>query len=162
MNDKHNVFISHKGVDDDSVQKLKSRFSDKGYEVRNGSIDSTKHEDIIPSNSEIQEKLKSRISWAGTFICLIGETTHESEWVDYEIEQAHLQGKRIIGIYAHGCKDSVEIPEKFKEYGGPLLGWNSLEKLGEILEGKNVPNENPDGTKSLPIYKITRVKCGKK
>ena len=39
----NNVFISHHGKDDDKVQRLKERFSEKGYTVRNFSVDSTKH-----------------------------------------------------------------------------------------------------------------------
>lgn len=162
MSKKYNVFISHKGVDDDSVQKLKERLISRGYGIRNGSIDSTKHRDKIPKKEVIERLLKMRINWAGTFICLIGEKTHQSKWVKYEIEQAYLKGKRIVGIYAHGCKNSVEIPEQIKKYSGPVLGWNSLDKLGDILDGENIPNENPDGTQSLPLYKIKRVKCGKK
>ncbi|MDI6050578.1 TIR domain-containing protein [Flavobacterium sp. XS2P24] len=159
MNKKYNVFISHKGVDDDSVQRLKERLIFKGYYIRNGSIDSTKHRDEIPPKKVIERLLQMRINWAGTFICLIGENTHKSKWVNYEIEQAHLKGKRIVGIYAHGCKENVELPEKYKEYGGPALGWNSLDKLGAVLDGENVPTEKPDGSISTPIFTITRVKC---
>lgn len=160
MNKKYNVFISHKGIDDDSVQNLKKRLISKGYDIRNGSIDSTKHRDTIPEKKVIERLLRMRINWASTFICLIGENTHNSKWVNYEIEQAHLKGKRIVGIYAHGCKDNVEIPEQYKKFGGPILGWNSLDKLGDIMDGKNIPNETPNGQPSEPFYKSPpRVDC---
>lgn len=159
MDKKHNVFISHHGKDDDYVQRLKQRLTDKGYNIRNSSIDSTKHRDVRPSDAVIQRLLRKGINWAGTFICLIGKNTHTRPWVNYEIRQAYLQGKRIVGVYAHGSANNVELPEAFKKYGGPLLGWNSLDKLGDVMAGKNIPNEKPDGKPSSPIHKTPRVKC---
>lgn len=155
----HNIFISHYGRDDDNVQRLKQRLIDGGYNVRNSSIDSTKHRPNIPSDAVIGRCLRKGISWAGTFICLIGEKTHTRPWVNYEIRQAHLQGKPIVGIFKHGCKDGVELPEAFKKYGGPTIGWNSLDRLGDIMSGKEVPEEKPSGETRGPIYNIVRIKC---
>lgn len=161
MADKnYNVFISHFGKDDRNVQKLKQRFIDKGYNVRNSSIDSTKHKGgKKPSDGVVRRLLRRHISWSGTFICLIGEKTHTRPWVNYEIRQAYLQGKKILGIYKHGCNNSVDLPEAFKKYGDACLGWNSIDKLGDLMDGKNSPFENPDGTLKSPTFTISRVKC---
>ena len=155
-----NVFISHKGTDDSSLQDLKRRLGEKGMTVRNFSVDSTKHTDKKrPSDAVIFRFLRRQISWSSTFICLIGEKTHKSKYVKYEIEQAYKQGKRIVGIYKHGCKDTVELPNALKKYGGPVIGWNSLDKLGEVLGGKNLPYQKPDSTTSSPIYRYPKIKC---
>ena len=160
MDVTHNVFISHYGQDDQHVQSLKQRLRDRGYNIRNSSIDSTKHNDgRIPSDAVVQRLLRRGISWAGTFICLIGPETHNRWWVNYEIRQAHLQGKRIVGVYLHGSDNSVRLPEAFKKYGGTPIGWNSLDKLGDAMEGKDIPAENPDGTPRDPIYQVVRVRC---
>ncbi len=160
MAKKYNVFISHHGRDDAHVQRLKQRLINIGYSIRNASIDSTKHKDgSPPSDAVVARLLRKGISWAGTFICLIGNETHTRPWVNYEIRQAYLQGKRIVGIYAHGSANRVELPEAYKKYGGSPIGWGSLDKLGEILKGKAVPPENPDGTPRGPIYNIVRIKC---
>lgn len=160
MDKKHNVFISHHGKDDDYVQRLKQRLISSGCQIRNGSIDSTKHQDgRIPSDATVGRLLRRGISWAGTFICLIGKDTHTRPWVNYEIRQAHLQGKTIVGIYAHGSANNVELPEAFKKYGGPTMGWNSLDKLSDIIAGGTIPNQRPDGKPSAPIHKMERVKC---
>jgi len=159
MSKNYNIFISHYGEDDTHVQNLKNRLKDNGYEVRNSSVDSTKHQARRPSDAVIARYLKGCIKWAGSFICLIGEDTHTRSWVNYEIKQAHLQGKNIIGIYKHGCKDSVELPEAFKRYGGTPLGWNSLDKLGDAIDGKPIPAENSSGNVRQPIKSIVRVNC---
>ena len=161
MDKKYNIFISHYGKDDRHVQSLKQRFKDQGYNIRNSSIDSTKHKHRtkIPSDRVVSRLLRKGISWAGTFICLIGEKTHERKWVNHEIRQAHLQGKTIVGIYKHGCKDNVQLPDAYKKYGGAILGWNSLDKLGDAMVGKDINLENPDGSPKAPTYTVTRVKC---
>lgn len=162
MADSYNIFISHKGENDDQVQNLKARLISTGYHVRNFSVDSTNHKDgRRPTDAVIARLLRMRVSWSSTLICLIGSDTHSSKYVNDEIRYAHEQGKRIVGIYARGSANNVELPENFKKYGGTPLGWNSLDKLGNAIEGKNIPAENPDGTTRQPIYKITRVKCNR-
>lgn len=159
MRKKHNVFISHHGKDDKHVQRLKSRLKERGYQIRNRSIDSTRYQDKRPPDRVVARYLRKGINWAGTFICLIGEKTHTRPWVNYEIRKAHLRGKTIIGIYKYGCNNSVEMPEALKRYAGSIMGWNSLEKLGDIMQGNTTTNENPDGSGSRAIYPITRVRC---
>ena len=159
MSKNYNIFISHHGKDDNHLQSLKQRLKASGYDARNSSVDSTKHQARRPSDAVIARYLKGCIKWAGTFICLIGESTHTRPWVNFEIRQAYLQGKNIVGIYKHGCKDSVELPEAFKRYGGTPLGWNSLDKLGDALDGKPIPAEDSFGNTRTPIEPIVRVKC---
>jgi hypothetical protein len=160
MADSHNIFISHKGEDDTQVQNLKTRLKDQGYDVRNFSVDSTNHKDgRRPSDAVIARLLQMRVGWSSTLICLIGPDTHTSKYVNDEIEYAHEQGKRIVGIYTYGSANNVELPDAFKKYGGTPLGWNSLDKLGDAIEGKNMPAENPDGSSRKPIYDVVRVKC---
>ena len=160
MGSQSNVFISHYGEDDSSLQSLKQRLKKSGHDIRNSSIDSSKHRNQKrPSDAVVERLLRARIQWAGTFICLIGEKTHTRPWVDYEIEQAHRKGKQIIGIYKHGCTNNVELPDNFKKYGGPTLGSNSLDKLGDAISGKITPLEKPDGTESDSLHTINRVSC---
>ena len=160
MSDARNIFISHYGKDDAHVQSLKARLIKQGYTVRNFSVDSTNHKDgRKPPDAVVRRLLQMRLKWSSTFICLIGPRTHTRKWVNYEIKKAHLLGKRIVGIYTHGNKDSAELPENYKRYGSPPIGWNSIDKLGEIISGENFPPENPDGTVAAPIYSIKRIKC---
>jgi hypothetical protein len=159
MDKTHNVFISHHGRDDEHLQRLKQRLCDDGYTIRNSSVDSTKHRPVRPSDELIERYLRKGISWAGTFICLLGEETHTRKWVNWEIEQAHLQGKRIVGIYLHGCANNVELPTNYKKYGGTPIGWNSLDKLGDAMAGVQMPAENADGSPRAPIFTIARIKC---
>jgi hypothetical protein len=160
MEEQYNVFISHYGQDDDHVHALKDRLGEQGYNVRNFSVDSTNHKDgRRPSDEVVERLLKMRIKWSSTFICLIGPKTHTRDWVDFEIEEAHQQGKKIIGVYTHGSMETAEIPENLKKYASNIIGWNSIEKLGELIAGNNLPVENPDSSIAIPLHPRTPVKC---
>lgn len=160
MAEQRNIFISHYGKDDEHVHSLKNRLCERGYDVRNFSVDSTNHKNGRPPRREVVERLlRMRIKWSSTFICLIGPKTHTRDWVDFEIDEAHMQGKRIIGVYTHGSMETAELPEKLKKYASNIVGWNSIEKLGELISGENIPVENPDGTVAAPLYQRQVVKC---
>ena len=157
---KKKVFISHKGIDDKSFDELKEIVSTE-FDICDDVINNIdNHEQTKEQEEEIEHLLEIRINEAETFICLIDENTFEDKWVNSEIEYAHLCGKRIVGIFAHGTSNDAEIPENYRKYGGPILSFNSLDKLGEILTGANLPNEMPDGNPSPPLHKFPpRVKC---
>lgn len=159
MADIHNVFISHYGHDEASLDTLRNRLKELGCTVRNSSIERKDYRDKRVSDATIAKELRAGIKWAGTFIVLIGEHTHERPWVNYEIRNAYLQGKNIVGIFKNGCKDNVELPEAFKRYGGPTLGWKSLDKLKNIMNGRCPTPETPNGTPRTPIYNIIHIKC---
>lgn len=157
MKKSNNVFISHYWKDDAKVQRLKERLINKGYNIRNYSVDSTKHtEKRRPSDEVIKRFLRRQVSWSGTFICLVGKKTHTRPWVNYEIEQAKKQGKKIIGIYTHGNNESVPLPKNLKKYSSLNIGWNSLDKLGEVMNNESVPFENPS---AYPMYSAPSMSC---
>ena len=159
MAEKHNVFISHYGEDEPHLDRLRDRLKNIGCEVRNSSIEKKDYRKDKVADATIAAELRSHINWAGTFIVMIGEHTHERPWVNYEIRYAARQGKTIVGIYEHGCKDNRELPEAYKRYGGSPLGWNSLEKLDDIISGEVATPEAPDSTPAGPIHNIIRIIC---
>lgn len=137
-----NVFISHHRADDDQIKKVKDLLSGKGKSIKNSSIDSTK-----PNNANNEDYIRSilrpRIEWASCMLVLIGEGTHSREWVNWEIEEAERQGKRIVGLYLRGGTEN-EIPEALSQYANAVVGWNS-ERLIDALEGKYDNWETPEG-----------------
>ena len=159
MADIHNIFISHYSEDDEHLHRLKERLQEKGCLVRNSSVERGDYRKDPVSDSTIAKELRGYIKWAGTVVVLIGEHTHERPWVNYEIRNAYLQGKKIIGVYMYGCKDDVELPEAFKRYCGSAIGWNSTDKLIDIIDGKFSPLEAPNGESARPIYNIIHIKC---
>lgn len=136
-----NVFCSHFHEDEDSIKSFKDLMGDN-YSIRNYSVTSDKY-----NNAENKEYIKSLlrplIKEAGTFICLIGPKTHDSEWVDWEIREAERQDKPIIGVFIYGASDA-DIPPALEEYAESIVGWRK-EKIEAAMNGE-LSFENADGS----------------
>lgn len=160
MDKMHNIFISHYGKDDHHVQALKARLKNQGYNIRNFSVDSTNHKDgRRPSEAVIKRLLRMRVNWSSTFICLIGPKTHTRAYVDYEISKAVQLGKKIIGVYTHGNKETADLPKNLDKVASNIIGWNSIEKIGEIISGTNYPIENSDGDELRDSFNRPIIRC---
>ena len=114
-----------------------------------------------PNEAKSHEYIKSailapRIKWAGTFITYITPQTKDSEWVNWEIEYAEKQGKRIVGIWALGHKE-CEVPEALKKYADAVVPWRA-DKIMDAIDGKITDWENPNGV-PLPVRPIARANC---
>src|SRR5947207_9755359 len=105
------VFIIHYHKDDTDVGNLTKLLNGRGYDVRNSSIRANPDNQERLNNGLVKEKtirrlLRMKISWAGKVIVLIGKDTHTRRWVNWEIEQAHKQGKQIVGVFVRGTTDA--------------------------------------------------------
>ncbi|HHX4895443.1 TIR domain-containing protein [Acinetobacter baumannii] len=145
-----NVFISHVHKDDHGLQKLKDLLGPKGLECRDSSIHTGKFNDATDENYIKTQILAPAIKWAGVFICYITPETKDSKWVNWEIEYAAKQGKRIVGVWEHGQKD-CEIPQALSECGDALVGWNG-DSIIDAINGLD-KWEKPDGSNcnSVPL-----------
>jgi MTH538 TIR-like domain (DUF1863) len=116
-----NVFVSHIHEDDADIAALKELLSKNGCEIRDSSVNSTDPNEANDPDYIKSQILAPRIQWAGTVVVLISPGTHESEWVDWEIAYAQKLGKRIVGVWTHGSKDS-DLPEKLDDYAHAVVG----------------------------------------
>jgi hypothetical protein len=165
MNDeskRRHVFISHHHADDKKVSDLTNLLSSRNYDIRNSSIR------VRPANKErlerrqvsdetIRRLLRMKISWAGTVIVLVGKDTHSRPWVNWEIEQANKQGKRIVGVYEQGGTEN-DLPEALEKYACAIVGWNSKNIMAAV-DGEDYPFENPDGTPRSPKHVPVAIRC---
>src|SRR5690606_24383802 len=95
------------------------------------------------SDDTIKRILRMKVSWAGTVVVLIGKDTHARPWVNWEIDRANEQGKRIVGVFVRGGTEA-DIPPSFEKYGSALVGWNT-DRIMDAIDGSN-SFESPDGT----------------
>ena len=150
-----NLFASHYGGDENKIESLKELLRNKGYIIRDDSVKESE-----PNNASSPDYIKSqilapRIKWAGCVVVLIGPKTASREWVDWEINYAEKQGKRIIGIFLQDAKDS-DVPNALENYGSALVGWNSS-KIADAIEGEDLWIK-ADGTERPENY-ISRSTC---
>jgi len=151
-----NVFISHVHEDDKLLQDLKDLLSRNGYEIRDGSIDSSKPNEATDENYIKSEILAPRIRWASTMVVLISPKTHESPWVEWEIEYAQKEGKRIVGVWAQGAEEA-DVPESLDKYANAVVGWKA-DSVMDAITGKKDNWFNPDGKEREPRI-IARYNC---
>lgn len=155
MAEKINVFISHVHADDHGLQKLKDLLKPHGVEARDSSIHTGKFNNAKDPNYIKTQILAPAINWAGVFICYVSPQTKNSDWVNWEIEYAAKQGKRIVGIWEYGAKD-CDLPTALEEHADALVGWQGSAII-DAINGKD-QCEKPDGG-ACPIMPIKRHPC---
>lgn len=157
MNDQtKNIFISHINEDDAVLQDLKALLARNGYEIRDGSIDSSKPNDAQSEQYIKCDILAPRINWASVMVVLISPDTCTSKYVAWEIEYAKKQGKRIVGVWALGEK-GCEIPLGLDKYADAVVGWQA-DKVMDAITGKINNWFNPDG-EEREMRAIARYGC---
>lgn len=58
------------------------------------------------SDEKIKEWIDSQLQKRSCIVVLIGSTTANRKWINYEIEKAYKLNKGIVGIYIHNLEDS--------------------------------------------------------
>ncbi len=159
---RRHVFISHHHADDEEVNNLTSLLAGNGYDIRNSSIrakpaNQRRLEQGLVKDETIRRLLRMKISWAGPVVVLIGKDTHSRPWVDWEIEQANKQGKRIVGVYIRGGTDA-DKPLALEKYASAIVGWHS-DSIISAIDGKENHFQNPDGSPRGPTHARVSLKC---
>jgi hypothetical protein len=159
MTDKDisNVFISHVHEDDAGLGKLKDLLKTKGLHIRDASIHAGKENDAKSPDYIRSQILAPQINWAGVFVVYVTPKTKDSTWVNWEIEYAQKQGKRIVGVWGHG-DNNCELPDALKDYADAVVGWHG-DSIVDAITGKASNWENPDGSQCAP-RPIKRYSCG--
>jgi hypothetical protein len=159
---RRHLFISHHHKDDAMVDKFTSLLGGKGWDVRNSSIrakpaNQDRLDKGLVKDAVIRRLLRLKLSWASTVVVLIGSKTHTRPWVNWEIDQAHAQGKRIVGVYEQGGKD-YDIPASLEKYASAIVGWNS-KSIQNAIDNDEDSFENPDGSDRGPVNASPRSVC---
>lgn len=155
-NGAKNVFISHIHEDDELLQNLKELLTRKGYEIKDGSIDSSKPNEATSEEYIKSEILAPRIRWAGALVVLLTPGTKASPYVEWEIDYALKQGKRIVGVWAQGAQ-GTEGPENLEMYADAVVGWQA-DRVMDAIIGEINNWYGPDGVERMP-RKIDRYSC---
>ncbi len=148
VNKRMHLFISHHHQDDNEVTKLTDLMMKRGYDIRNSSVrmkpeNQRRMNEGRVSDEVIKRILRMKISWAGTVVVLIGKETHSRPWVNWEIDKANEQGKRIVGVFVRGGTEA-DIPPSLEKYGSAIVNWNTDNIVGAIEGNNNF--QTPDGT----------------
>lgn len=160
--ERRHLFISHNHQDDSLVDKFTNLLGGKGWDVRNSSIrakpaNAERLKNGLVKDEVIQRLLRMKISWASTVVVLIGDQTHTRPWVNWEIDQAHARGKRIVGVFEQGGKDA-DIPKSLEKYASAIVGWNASSIQRAIDSSENF-FEGSDGNVRQSVNGSMRITC---
>ena len=159
---RRHIFISHHSADDAEIGKLTDLLTRRGYDIRNSSIRAKPANQRRLERGEVKDEtirrlLRMKISWASSVVVLIGKDTHTRPWVNWEIEQANKQGKRIVGVYIRGGTDA-DKPPTLEKYASAIVGWNS-DSIIAAIDGTENPFQSPDGSPRPAAHHATSIKC---
>ena len=154
--DTKNIFISHIHEDDEGLGRLKDLIRSHGMTPRDYSINADN-----PNNAHDENYIKSgilapRIRQSSTLVVYISPDTKRSPWVDWEIEYAQKNDKRIVGVWEHGS-NGCDVPDSLRKYADAVVGWRG-NRIIDAIQGRINDWEDPDGTK-LPLQAIPRYTC---
>ena len=126
---RRRVFISFRHEDLDLANLFRGQAKNE-----NSDLDFIDFSLRVPFKSDnaqyIKRGIRERIKNSSVTIVLIGDTTYESEWVDWEIRESLQLGK---GVKAIKLKDSVRTPPALVEYGIEPLPWN-LKRVNQAIQ----------------------------
>jgi hypothetical protein len=117
------VFLSFVHEDLDLVNLFRGQAKNK-----NSDLEFSDYSVREPYNSTnaayIRGKIRERIAAASVTICLIGEKTHTSSWVDWEVKASVAEGNRILGVRLHSSPTRDVPPKALINAGALLCSWD--------------------------------------
>ena len=79
----------------------------------------------------IKQKIRNLIEKVSVTLCLIGETTYKSKWVDWEIRTSAALGKGLVGVRLHSSSKDI-VPQSLKDNKAEIVDWNIKEIVQAI------------------------------
>jgi len=124
-----NVFISFNVNDTPQVDLLRSQAKNEEFDIefRDYSVKE-------PFDEKWKTNCRERISQTSMVICMIGEKTATREAVNWELEEAYRQGKKVIGVRIYRDKNH-QIPKLLVKNKAPITKWN-LKDISRFIDQK--------------------------
>jgi hypothetical protein len=137
---KKRVFLSFKSEDRMQVCGLRLLAKNPDFDIE--FFDESVRIPINSQNSTyIRKKIREKINRSSITICLISSSTHESNWVNWELEESISKGNKIIAMALKGTPHAI-LPRPIKALNLNFYAWNH-----EILF--NLINEHNEKTGSI-------------
>jgi hypothetical protein len=99
--EKPRVFVCFKNIDLDSMNKLLEWDKDKEFDFI--------FEETLPKAAfhseeakQIKADLKDKIMTASHFLCLIGKESGDNDWINWEVQTASVNGRKVIAARLDG------------------------------------------------------------
>ena len=127
---KKRVFLSFSFEDIDHIRGLRLLNYNPNFDLE--FYDQSIKEAIDSKNSDyIKSVISDQIRRSSVTVCLISETTHQSRWVDWELEKSDEFGNTIIAMAVKGVNSAI-LPKLIKDQDINFWPWD-IENLSKLI-----------------------------
>ena len=123
------VFLSFVEEDLDLVRLFRGQAKNENNELEFSDYSVQEPFDSLNA-AYIQGQITNLINRASVAVCLIGNTTHRSRWVDWEMEKAQELGKGIVGVRLHSTFQ--DVPPSIFNFDYDVVDWDIREIIATI------------------------------
>jgi AMMECR1 domain-containing protein len=124
---RRNVFISFQNEDKQEVELLRGQAKNENSELEFNDFSLR-----VPFNSErgeyIRQGIRERIRQASVTVVYVGDTTHTSDWVDWEVRESIRLGKGVVAVHK-GSEPPRVLPRSVVEHSVPIVPWSPVSGL---------------------------------
>jgi hypothetical protein len=134
------IFLSFAQEDARKVEKLMPLLRSPDYELDfyDGPLDL----DFDAEGAEaIRRSMGEKIARCDAAVCLIGENTHKSKWVDSQLRKNRNKGNKIIAMALKGV-ECVVLPDVVKEEFLNFYPWDPQKLRALINDDTRKPFNN--------------------
>lgn len=115
------VFLSFDSDDLDLVNLFRGQAKNE-----NSDLEFADYSVKDPINSEddpyLKQEIKEKIKQSSIVVCLVGESTHRSSWVEWELETGHDLDKCLIGVRLRSDHNDI-VPRPLLDHDAEVLDW---------------------------------------
>jgi hypothetical protein len=72
----------------------------------------------------IRGRIRERIRACSVTVCLIGETTASSKWVNWELLASGEEKNRLLGVRLHSSSTRDKTPKALSDLGAKVVDWD--------------------------------------
>ena len=123
---RRNVFISFAMEDEREVNLLRAQAKNE-----NSDIEFNDHSVREPYDSDradyIKDRISERLNRASVCVVYISDSTAQSRWVGWEVQEAVRLGKKVVAVHPREGRPS-NSPSWIREHGIPVVQWSDLPK----------------------------------
>ena len=120
---RRRVFLSFRGEDVELVNAFRAQAKNEA-----SALDFIDFSLTVPFDSEnaayIRRGIRARIEACSVTVVLLSGSTHESEWVNWEVEESRRLGKGVVAVKLRD-EPSLRLPKSIADDGVPVLPWNN-------------------------------------
>jgi hypothetical protein len=125
-----NVFLAFVVEDKDLVELFRGQAKNANNQLEFS--DYSVKEPFDSTNAQyIRSEISDLINRVSVTVCIIGRTTYQSSWVDWEIRKSVDLNKGIVGVRLHSSYEDVP-PQALKNSGAHIVNWAIYDVVSAI------------------------------